>query len=87
MEEDFEILSTQSELEGFEETTIYKDYAKELDVRITALTMCLRDAEMKFSGREYDMFRGGIKNMEQMKEIFRDLAGGKASQDNATRNQ
>jgi hypothetical protein len=84
---EFEVMSSQTELEEFEHTTIYKDFINELAIRIAHLKAGLMDDELVLSGRQYDVFRGGIKNMEQMKEIFRDLAGGKASQDNAACNQ
>jgi hypothetical protein len=85
MEEEFEILSTKEALLGFEQTTIYKDYVKELDVRIDELTNALQDEG--FSGRQYDVFRGGIKNMKQMKTVFQDLAYGKAGQSQLQNNE
>lgn len=77
----FEILSTEGELRGFVDSSMYKDFVSELDVRIHELVMNLEDSELSHTGRFYDLLRGGIKNMRQMKDIFEDLLHERISQD------
>lgn len=56
---------------------MYTDLMNELDNRIEALTILLRDEDLVKTGRDYDLYRGGLKNMEQMKTIFHDLMNNK----------
>ena len=78
---EFEILSTEGELRGFIESSMYKDFSNELDIRIAALLEMLTDENLQGTGRFYDLTRGGIKNLRQMKDVFEDLLYGRVSQD------
>lgn len=72
-----EFVSSPMEFNSFMETSVYKDFCNELDIRIEMLTSKLDDEDMEYSGRDYDLFRGGIRNMRQMKLIFNDMAAAK----------
>ena len=77
MEDKF--ISSPGDFHSFMETSVYKDFCNELDIRIEMLTMKLDDEHMEYSGRDYDLFRGGIRNMRQLKLIFNDMACAKES--------
>ena len=74
---DERIVSSPGDFRVFMESSIYRDFLKELDNRIEMLDVSLRDEELEHTGRHYDLFRGGIKNMNQMKTIFEDLLNNK----------
>lgn len=69
-----EFKSSPEEFYSFMKTSIYHDFINELNIRIKALTDELIDDEQEHAGRSYDLFRGGLKNMKQMKDIFNDMA-------------
>ena len=68
-----EIRSSSGEFKIFTESSVYTDFQNELDIRIKMLRDLMEDPDMKHTGRDYDVFRGGLKNLRQMKEIFTDL--------------
>lgn len=72
-----EFKSSPEEMRSFINSTLHKDFVNELSIRILMLSNKLTDFDMEHSEREYDLFRGGIKNMEQMKTIFADMAEAK----------
>lgn len=72
-----EFVSSPMEFNSFMETSVFRDFCNELNIRIEQLTSMLDDEDMKYSGREYDLFRGGIRTHKQMKLIFTDMAAAK----------
>ncbi len=81
---DIEIFSEADEFARFIEGSLHRDFINELNVRIHQLNELLEDEDLQWSGRHYDLFRGGIKNMRQMKEIFHGLRENKEAQMNLT---
>ena len=81
VDEEFMIHSSVGQFDGFIASSLYKDFCTELDVRIDRLIAKLEDENLEHNGRYYDLLRGGIKNMRQMKGIFQDLMHGKETQD------
>ena len=73
------ILSTPTEIERFTHSTLHKDYQNEIDLRIAYLTYLLDDLECQFTGRFYDMFRGGKRNLLEMKLLFTEMIKNKTS--------
>lgn len=67
------ILSSPEEIRNFLKSSIYSDFINELEIRIEMLTALQDDFELKYTGRAYDMFRGGKFNLLQMKEIFPEM--------------
>lgn len=67
------MLSSPEEFQTFMETSVYKDFLSELDIRVEELLRLLTDEDLEYTGRDYDLFRGGVKNLNQMKVIFEDL--------------
>lgn len=65
--------STPGMIEEFKKTSVFRDFIYEVDVRMKYLESLLLDIDLKHSGREYDLFRGGLKNLNDMKEIFNDI--------------
>ena len=74
------IISEVGTLESFHETSLYTDFENEINIRIQQLQELLEDTELMYSGRHYDLFRGGILCLRQMKDIFGDLARNKTDQ-------
>ena len=74
-----EFKSSPEEFRSFMQTSVFTDFKNELDIRINMLTSKLDDEDMEYNGRHYDLFRGGIRNMKQMKDIFTDMALAKES--------
>jgi hypothetical protein len=75
------ILSTPEEIRRFIDSSIYKDYINELDLRLAETTVMLDDFDTKFTGRQYDTFRGRKRNLLEMKELFIDMVSNKISDD------
>jgi hypothetical protein len=59
-----------SQVEQFLESALYQDFINEIQYRISYLDGLLTDLDLKYSGRDYDMFRGGKKNLLEMIELF-----------------
>lgn len=75
--EQIEIMSDPEDIERFISSRLYTDFVAELDVRIEQITTLLDDVELKFTGRQYDMFRGAKQNMQFMKTLFPDMLANK----------
>lgn len=75
-----QIFSSIESLHTFQEGSIYNDYVNEINVRIQQLQELLEDTGLEYSGRHYDLFRGGILCLRQMKDIFNDLMRNKEDQ-------
>ena len=74
-----EINSSVGEINNFAESTLHQDYIRELDLRIEETSMMLDDFDSQYTGRQYDVFRGRKRNLQEMKEIFLEMAKNKAS--------
>ena len=62
--------ASKEEIREFINSGLYQDFLDELDIRINELTVYLDDFDRIYNGRDYDMFRGGKRNMMEMKRIF-----------------
>lgn len=67
---DIEYKSTPEQIKSFMETMVYQDFLAELEYRSQEMMLALVDPELLLTGRHYDKTRGGILNMEQMKDVF-----------------
>jgi len=67
------IISSAGDIKVFIESSIHNDFIHELNIRIEKLQDLLYDPEQDYNGRDYDVFRGGMRNLREMKEIFNDL--------------
>ena len=65
-----EIISTEEMFNDFMNTSVYTDFLNEIDIRIEYYKNCLVDEDVKYSGREYDVFRGFITNLKHCRNIF-----------------
>lgn len=75
---DSEIRSSVEEFNAFINSSVHQDFLAELNVRIEYLTGLVVDLDLAATGRDYDMFRGGIKNLREMREIFTQLRDNKS---------
>ena len=76
-----EIKSSPNEIKSFTTSNLHHDYLNEINIRILETTSCLDDLDMKYTGRQYDMFRGRKKNLLEMKELFLGMLENKISDD------
>jgi len=72
-----EIHSLPEDIQSFMGSKLYQDLLNELDIRIMQITTLLDDVELKYTGRQYDMFRGAKQNMQFMKTLFPDMLANK----------
>lgn len=74
-----DINSSASEIKRFMESSVFADFKKELETRISYIKGLLEDDELEYSGRAYDVFRGGLRTHREMLDIFEDLYVAKQS--------
>jgi len=67
---EIEIISTEGMFNDFINSSIHQDFLNEIDIRIDFYKNCLVDEDIKFTGREYDVFRGFITNLKHCRNIF-----------------
>jgi len=67
---------TLVEVENFISSALHKDFQKEIKIRIAMLTAMLDDPKMQYTGRDYDVFRGGKRAMLELHNIFEDIQEG-----------
>ena len=73
-DDDFlQVDSTVEEIDFFTKGILHKDFQRELTVRINILNKMLTDPQLKYSGRDYDVFRGGLRMAEEVKNLFIDI--------------
>jgi hypothetical protein len=75
--------STIMELDEFMQTPVYRDYLKELSLKIDMLNDALADVNLECTGRHYDLFRGGLKNANELMGVFEMMRDNKESYENA----
>ena len=76
---DEELLKVNTDVNSikvFIKSTLHSDYQREIDIRINSLTSMLDDPKMQYTGRDYDVFRGGKRAMLELKNIFIDIMEG-----------
>lgn len=64
------INSTLKEVELFINSALHEDFKREIDIQITLLKNALFDPDLEFTGRHYDLFRGGIQKLLDAKDLF-----------------
>jgi hypothetical protein len=64
------INSSLKEVELFLKSPLHGDYSRELDIQIDLLKNALFDPDLEFTGRHYDLFRGGIQKLLDAKDLF-----------------
>jgi len=67
------IISSVEDISDFMKSSLYKDFLKVVNTGVDCLTVYLRDTNQEYTIRDYDLFRGGIKNLEEMTELFPQL--------------
>lgn len=67
------IISSQQALENFIQSSIHTDFMNELSIREHMINTALDDTELQYTGRQYDMFRGGKRMLNELRTIFEDL--------------
>ena len=68
--------SSYFEVLEFTKTLLHRDFQREVQIRIDALTQMLDDTSMKYNGRDYDVFRGGKRALREVQNIFHDILKG-----------
>lgn len=68
-----EIMSTQEQIDTFIKGSLHQDYLNELDCRIEYYKEGLVDQDITYTGRDYDVLRGFITNLRNMRELFTDM--------------
>ena len=70
-EEDYlRIDSSIIDIRSFIVSTLHVDFQREMDVQIAHLTALLDDPNMEYTGRDYDLFRGGKRKAIELKDVF-----------------
>lgn len=64
------INSSLKEVELFINSALHEDFKREIDIQITLLKNALFDPDLEFTGRHYDLFRGGIQKLLDAKDLF-----------------
>jgi len=64
------INSSLQEVNTFLNSALYQDYLREHNIQIELLKNALFDPDLEFTGRHYDLFRGGIQKILDAKDIF-----------------
>ena len=62
--------SSVIDLKSFISSTLHKDFQREMDIQIEHLTALLDDPKMEYTGRDYDLFRGGKRKAIELKYVF-----------------
>lgn len=78
-ETDEDLLRVDSDMltvKEFIEGVLHADFQREMDIRIEMLDNMLEDVNMKYTGRQYDLFRGGKRAFVEVKNIFIDILNG-----------
>lgn len=60
-------------IEGFINGSLHQDFIAELKVRQEQLGELLDDPTLKYTGRQYDMFRGAKQNLKYVETLFVDM--------------
>ncbi len=68
-----EVLSTVEMVSNFLESSLFKDYLDEIDIRLAPLYDVLEDRQLAHTGRHYDWVRGGLETFKHMRNIFNEL--------------
>lgn len=68
--------SSLHEISSFIETELHADFQREISLRIENLNTLLSDQDLKYTGRDYDVFRGGIRAFTEVLNIFKDMQSG-----------
>lgn len=64
------INSSLKEVDLFINSALHEDFKREIDIQITLLKNALFDPDLEFTGRHYDLFRGGIQKLLDAKDLF-----------------
>jgi len=64
------IVSSPNDINSFMQSSVYVDYLYELEIRISETIGLLEDDMSQYTGRDYDKFRGRLKNLKEMKDLF-----------------
>jgi len=75
-EDMLKIDSSKIDLDKFIISPLHYDFQREIDIRIQMLTSMLDDPKMKYTGRDYDLFRGGKRAFLEVKNLFPDIREG-----------
>ena len=67
------VTSSAKDVELFMQSALYEDYKREIDIQINLLKNALFDPDLEFTGRHYDLFRGGIQKLIDAKDIFTNI--------------
>ena len=67
------INSSGPDIEKFMESSLYRDYLREIDIQIKLLDNALFDPDLEYTGRHYDLFRGAKRKALDLKDVFINL--------------
>lgn len=70
---ELEIKTPPEDIERFIGGTLHGDFINELKLRQEQITGLLDDPGLKFTGRQYDMFRGAKQNLRFVEDLFVDM--------------
>ena len=68
--------SSKGEVATFLDSTLHQDFQRELNLRIEILTGMLEDPDLVYTGRDYDVFRGGKRAFTEIRNLFEDIYNG-----------
>ena len=71
-----EVISVAGDFDLFIASTLHTDFQTAIDLRIEMLNTMLSDPKLIHSGRDYDVFRGGLRMAEEVRNMFTDIRDG-----------
>ena len=68
------VIETSPEsIESFMGGSLHQDFLNELRIRQEQISELLDDPSLKYTGRQYDMFRGAKQNLKYVETLFVDM--------------
>ena len=64
------------EVDLFTKSMLHIDFHNACDIELSELSSLLDDADLSYTGRDYDKFRGAKQAITRMKDIFTNLLEG-----------
>jgi len=71
-----QINTSEREVKVFIDSSLHEDFQRELNLRMEMLDNMIDDPELKYTGRDYDVFRGGKRAFLEVRNLFNDIYDG-----------
>ena len=71
-----QVNTSEREVKVFIDSSLHEDFQRELNLRMEMLDNMIDDPELKYTGRDYDVFRGGKRAFLEVRNLFNDIYDG-----------